>query len=297
MDKTERRIKFGWIAPTMGVPESGNVPIAIRQEDRVLPSVAEHFDSVWVFDHTLGFGNLDAPYLESWTTLTWLAARYPSLQVGNIVLAMGLRHPPLLAKMCATLQALTGGRVVLGTGAGWRAEEYTAYGYPFPATPTRVEQLDEAIRIIRRMWTEEAPTMEGKYYRIDGAHCSPRPDPAPPVMIGGTGEKLMIPLIARLADWWSVPPIPLEDYRRKRDLLHQQMETNSRRPSDMVQTYAVYNAQLPRAAEDSARWLERLQPFVNLGVTHFMFDCGNVTETEPVERFADEVITPLNRAK
>lgn len=297
MDKSSRRVKFGWIAPVMGLPESGNVPIITRQEGKVMPLVAEHFDSVWVFDHLLGFGNLDTPFLESWTTLTWLAARYPTLQIGNLVLAAGFRHPPLLAKMAATLHALSEGRFVLGIGAGWRHEEYDAYGYRFPTTPARVQQLDEAVQIIYRMWVEKAPTAHGKYYQVEEAYCSPRPVPTPPIMIGGTGEKLMIPLIARLADWWSVPPINIEDYRRKRNLLHKHMKATGRHPSEMTQVYAVYRAVLPSTAEDSAHWLDQLRPLVELGVTHFQFDFGNQEETEPIRRFAEEVIAPLNEVR
>lgn len=296
MVKPQRRVKFGWIAPVAGGQESGFVPIVMQQEETLLPTVAKHFDSFWIFDHLLGFGDLDNPYLESWTTLTWLAARYPNMQIGHLVMAAAWRNPALVAKMSATLHALSGGRFVLGMGAGWRAEEYLAYGYPFPAASVRIKQLDEAVQIIYRMWVEKAPTAHGKYFHVEQAYCSPRPTPPPPVMIGGTGEKMMIPLIARLADWWSVPPISVEDYARKRNLLRRHMKATGRHPSEMVQTFSIYNAKLPTSSEESAAWRDRLQPLIDLGVTHFMLDCGNISETAPIERFADEVISPVNAA-
>jgi alkanesulfonate monooxygenase SsuD/methylene tetrahydromethanopterin reductase-like flavin-dependent oxidoreductase (luciferase family) len=289
------QIKFGWIAPVAGTKESGQVPIVIQQEADVLPEVARRFDSLWVFDHTMGFGDLASPFLECWTTMTWLAARFPKVLVGSLVMAAGFRHPPLLAKMGASLQALSEGRFVLGIGAGWRRAEYEAYGYPYPSNAVRIAQLDEAVRIIRLMWTETAPSFQGKHYEVNEAYCFPKSNPMPPIMIGGVGEQLMLPLIARLADWWSVPPLrTLEEYKRKRDIVHKEAEAAGRDAGEIVQAYAIYSAKLPQSAEDSARWLEQLVPLVDLGVSHFMLDFGNVTSAGPIARFAEEVIAPLN---
>ncbi|UCC87721.1 MAG: TIGR03560 family F420-dependent LLM class oxidoreductase [Anaerolineales bacterium] len=288
------RIKFGWAAPVIGVPESEFVPIVMAQQAQILPVVAEHFDSVWVFDHFYGFDRRTDPYLECWTTLTWLAARFPRLQVGTLVMGVGYRNPALLAKMSATLQALSHGRLVLGIGAGWRGEEYAAYGYPFPKAAVRIQQLEEAVQIIRRMWREAAPSFTGKHYEIKKAYCPPQPSPPPPLMIGGQGEQLMLPLIARWADWWNAGFMDAETYRRKRDILHRHAEAAGRDPAQIVHTFMKEGLPLPATSRDSARWLDELRPLAELGVTHFMLDFGHVTSREPVLRFVEEVMAPLN---
>src|SRR5262245_21015497 len=196
-------MKFGWISPAIGPPESGHVPLVIYQDNHIFPQVIHHFDSVWVCDHFYGFDRKTDPFLEGFTALTWLAARYPNVLVGHHVLGVGYRNPALTAKMASTLHELSGGRFVLGIGAGWREEEYHRYGWEFPKASVRIAQLDEAIQLIRCMWTEEAPTFEGKHFQIREAYAPPRPNPVPPVMIGGSGERLMLPLVGRQADWWN----------------------------------------------------------------------------------------------
>jgi alkanesulfonate monooxygenase SsuD/methylene tetrahydromethanopterin reductase-like flavin-dependent oxidoreductase (luciferase family) len=290
------RIKFGWVVPVIGVAQSDYVPIAIAQQAEILPVVAEHFDSLWVYDHFYGFDQRSDPYLECWTTLTWLAAQFPALQVGTLVMGVGYRNPALVAKMGATLHTLSNGRLVLGIGAGWRGEEHEAYGYPFPRAAVRIQQLDEAVQIIRRMWTETAPSFRGEYFEIRDAYCRPLPGPPPPIMIGGSGEQLMLPLIARRADWWNIGSVDGETYRRKRDILHRHAEAAGRDPGEIVHTYMKTDRRLPESFEDAARWLDELRSLVELGVTHFMLDLGHVTSPELIVRFAQEVIAPLNAA-
>lgn len=289
-------INFGWVAPVTGIAEMDYTPLAIVQQAKILPTVAKHFDSLWIFDHFYGFDKPTDPYLECWTTLTWLAARFPSLDIGTIVMGVGYRNPALVAKMGASLQALSDGRLILGIGAGWRGEEYKAYGYPFPKPAVRIKQLEEAVQIIRQMWTETAPSFEGRYYKIEQAYCPPQPDPVPPIMIGGTGEQLMMPLIAREADWWNFGTLTLEDYRRKRDILYEQAQAAGRDPDKIRKTHFKMNSQLPESAEDSARWVDELRSWIEQGVTYFMLDCGHVPSTEPITRFAEEVIAPLNQS-
>jgi alkanesulfonate monooxygenase SsuD/methylene tetrahydromethanopterin reductase-like flavin-dependent oxidoreductase (luciferase family) len=167
--------------------------------DEQIATLPPAFTSLWVNDH-LQFG--DDPVLESWTWSTFLAARYPRFKIGQLVLGQGYRNPALLAKMGATLQLLSGGRFILGLGAGWAEEEYRAYGYGYPSRGARVEQLAEALQIIRLMWTEPKATFHGKHYTIDGAICSPRPDPAPPIFIGSPGPRV-IRIAAQYADGWT----------------------------------------------------------------------------------------------
>ena len=164
-----------------------------------LDGLPPDFTTVWIPDH-FQFGDSLRP--EAWTVLTYLAALFPRFRFGHLVLGQSFRNPALLAKMAATLQDLTGGRYILGIGAGWHEEEYRAYGYDYPSGGTRVEELAEAIEVIRAMWTESPATFHGKHYRIDGAYCVPRPDPPPPIMVGTNGPKALR-VTARLADWWN----------------------------------------------------------------------------------------------
>ena len=129
------------------------------------------------------------------------------------MLAQSFRNPALVAKMGATLQVLSGGHFVLGMGAGWHAEEYHAYGYAFPSPGTRVEQLDEALQLIRALWTHESVTFAGQHYQVTDACCEPKPDPLPLVMVGAFKPK-MLRLTATYADWWNVSSTGIEGYRR-----------------------------------------------------------------------------------
>ena len=285
--------EFGWISPVIGPPESGHVPIVMYQAEHILPTALEHFDSVWLADHFYGFERRTDPFLESWTTMTWLAARFPTVRLCHHVLGLGYRNPALTAKMAATLQTLSGGRFVLGIGAGWRQEEYAAYGYDFPKGSVRVRQLEEAIQICRLMWTETAPTFEGKYFTIRGAYAPPLPVPPPPILVGGSGEQLMLPMIGRRADIWNTfMPADLNSWLRKRDIVLESAANAGRQPSDITIS-VTREAPLPQNSAESAQWLETLQQWALLGVRQFVLDFGHVTSTEPVLRFADEVIRPM----
>jgi hypothetical protein len=147
------RVQFGWNAPAIGVPESGGQPIVMQELEHVLPVVAQQ------------------------------------LKVGGLVLCNNYRHPTLLAHVGKTLQAFSGGRLILGIGAGWRDDEYVRHGLPFESPAIRIRQLSEAIRLIRSMWAQPRTTFAGTYYQAQGLPCEPKPDPVPPIMVGGGGEK------------------------------------------------------------------------------------------------------------
>src|SRR5205814_3673542 len=138
----------------------------MRDVNRLLDYVKGHFESAWFIDH-LQFG--DVGMLEGWTMVTYMAALHPELRWGHTVICQSFRNPALLAKMGATLQFLSGGRFIFGIGAGWNEEEYRAYGYDFPSGSVRVEQLEEALQIIKAMWAEKKTTFNGKYYKVTEA--------------------------------------------------------------------------------------------------------------------------------
>jgi alkanesulfonate monooxygenase SsuD/methylene tetrahydromethanopterin reductase-like flavin-dependent oxidoreductase (luciferase family) len=224
------------------------------------------------------------------------------MQVGPLVLAVGFRPPALLGKMAATLHAWSGGRFIMGIGAGWREADYTSYGYPFPRAAVRIRQLDEALEIFQRMWTAPIPTFQGDYFQVAAAYCAPPPNPPPPVMIGGAGEQLMLPLIARRADIWDCyhsgdhATVDHADYQRKRDLLHDHAAALGRDPATITLSLSLGAARLPQSSADSARWVASLQPLVELGVRQFILDCGHVSTAEPIHRFGEEVIAVINGA-
>jgi len=163
------------------------------------------FDSLWTMDHVhqiASVGDRADPILEAYTTLAALAAVTSSARLGVLVSACGFRNPALLAKMVTTIDIISGGRAMLGIGAGWHEPEYRAYGMDFPAVRERLAQLAEAARICRLMFTEHAPHFTGTYHRVDRALNVPGPlDPAgPPILVGGGGERVLIPLVAKLGD-------------------------------------------------------------------------------------------------
>jgi alkanesulfonate monooxygenase SsuD/methylene tetrahydromethanopterin reductase-like flavin-dependent oxidoreductase (luciferase family) len=181
-----------------------------------LDQTAGPFDSLWFPDHVQYDGHKVA---EGWSLLMYALARYPGKLGGHEVLCNSFRNPAHLAKMVATAQALSGGRVILGIGAGWNEEEYLAYGWPFPPARVRIAQLAEAIEVIRSMWTQAPASYEGQHYRVAGARCEPRPDPIPPIMVGGSGEKYLLRVVARHADWWNYSFRTPEEYARKQQVL------------------------------------------------------------------------------
>ena len=143
---------------------------------------------------------------ECWTTLSALAALVPRLRIGTIVVGNTYRNPALVAKMAATVDVISGGRLILGIGAAWQENEHEAYGFAFPPVAERLARLDEACEVIKRLWTESKPSFAGRFYRLQNAPLMPKPvqRPHPELMIGGGGEKVTLRIVARHADHWNV---------------------------------------------------------------------------------------------
>jgi F420-dependent oxidoreductase-like protein len=185
----------------------------LRQADNRWSTIAESaricddlgFHSIHFIDHLLALPDPTGDILESWTTLTACAAITRRVRLGCNVMCNGFRSPALLAKMGATLDAISEGRFELGIGAGWHEPEFHAYGFEFPRPGVRIGQLAEAVRIIKRLWAGERLDFAGRHYRLTGGLCRPRPlqQPRPPVMIGGAGERTMLRLVAEEADIWN----------------------------------------------------------------------------------------------
>ena len=208
----------GWRLDLAGVPVDRHWPVlveAARNAERC------GYDSVWVFDHfhTVPVPTQEATY-EAWTLMAALAAVTDTIRLGQMCTCNGYRSPAHLAKVAASIDVISGGRLEMGIGAGWYEHEFDGYGYPFPSGRTRLDQLDEAIRIMKAMWTEDEVSFAGEHYQLDGAICRPKPVQQPhiPVWVAGGGEKVTLKLVARHADaanfGWT-----LDEFERKSALL------------------------------------------------------------------------------
>jgi len=221
------------------VPVPVGLNVWSRLVDATFPyfdQVVGPFDSLWLPDHVQYDGHKVA---EGWTLLVWALARYPDKRCGHEVLCNSFRNPAHLAKMIATAQALSGGRTILGIGAGWNEEEYLAYGWPYAAAPVRIAQLAEAIELIRRMWTEASASYAGRHYRVVNASCEPRPQPIPPIMVGGHGEKHLLRVVARHADWWNYGFRDHALYTHKQEILKSHCREAGRDYDAIVQVLRV----------------------------------------------------------
>jgi F420-dependent oxidoreductase-like protein len=203
-------MQFGLQHPNYNFDYDGRDASQIIDSLKNLATKAEKsgFDSFWVMDHfhqIPSVGKQEDPMLEGWTTISVLAGITSKIRLGTLVTGIIYRHPSVLAKMGAALDVLSKGRLFMGIGAAWNQEESLAYGIPFPTTKERLLRLEEAIQIIRKMWTEgEEPTatFNGKYYQMKNAYCNPKPiqKPSPPIMVGGSGEQYTLKIVAKYAD-------------------------------------------------------------------------------------------------
>lgn len=306
------KIQFGWRTPDW--PEGNHTtPEFIADIHRTLEVVSEHFDSAWVADHVVPWGRwvpVETDTVECMTMLSFLAAAYPQLTWGTIVLCQSYRNPALLAKMIANLCAFAPGRIVFGIGAGWKEDEYRAYGYPFPSAAVRIKQLDETCEIVKRLWTATPATFTGEYYQIKDAHLNPKPNPMPPFMIGGGGEKLTLRVVAKHADWYNLPGGSRANYQRKLDILREHCAEVGTDYDRIVKSWSCdCVAVAPTTAEarrmaDASKFCgpdstligtpdevaAELQAWVDLGVTHFQLRFTDFPALDGIKLFAREVL-------
>jgi alkanesulfonate monooxygenase SsuD/methylene tetrahydromethanopterin reductase-like flavin-dependent oxidoreductase (luciferase family) len=279
---------------------------------RFLTVAAGHFDSAWIVDH---LQIADTDVLEGFTTLAYTAALHPQFRFGHAVLCQSFRNPALLAKMGATLQLLSGGRFILGLGAGWNEEEYRAYGYDFPPAAVRVGQLEEALHIITALWTQEQVTFAGAYYQVSGAICQPRPQPLPPLSLGASRPR-MLRLAATYADEWDVSSTHIERYEVLVGAFERACVEVGRDPSAVGRAWSggcacastQREAELlaggrfgaDPAAEDFGfvgtpeQIVEQMRPFIALGVRRFKLDCVDFPRVRGLDLLINEVLPVFN---
>lgn len=280
------------------------------------------FDSLWVCDHLYGPQSPTIPILEAWSLLAGLAAVTDRVELGTLVTPTGMRNPAHLGKVVATVDAIAGGRVVPGFGAGWMAREHTDFGMPFLPTAARMDQLAETVDLLRAMWDPavDATTYHGTYVHADDVVCLPKPPRRPPILIGGAGEKRTIPLAARVADIWNNLAGTQADLPHKIDRLRDEMGRIGRDPAEVTisQQCLVIIAEDDAAAETAIgqaekifgghlgdprgdlaiagspeRVVEQIRRHVELGCTMFIAEFFGRETITPARLFAERVLPEL----
>ena len=303
---TRTSLQFGYNPPT-GTRQIERIDgrTFARDLQGVLEVAAQHFSSLWVSDHLM---TVEPWRMDVWTQLTWIAARFPGPMLGTIVMANSYRYPPLLAKMAASLQFFSHGRLILGYGAGWHEPEYRAYGYDFPSTRVRIAQMVEGLEVMQAMWTQSPATYEGRYYQVHEAYCEPLPQPLPIIMIGGEGEKYLLRAVAEHADWWNTVWHPTPVLRHKLAVLGQHCRDVGRdfasikktitRTTYLAATRAAAEARAgaalqrpePPFAGEPAALVEHLQELAEAGFELVQLVFPDFPRTDDMELFVDQVL-------
>lgn len=248
------------------------------------------FEHAWLNDHFLGPGStLPGPYLESWTLLAALAARTRRLRIGVMVTDNTYRHPAVLAKMAATVDVVSHGRLNFGLGTGWSEQQHRAYGIPLPAPGERVRRLGEACELIRLLWSEPTVTFEGRYYQLHEAPCDPKPvqKPFPPFAIGGEGEQTL-QVIARYADIWDCSVATPDIYAQKRVLLERYCTAIGRDSATIA-----YSRHISVDPTDLKATQAETRAFLEVGATHIIYHVPVPASQNILRRLAEEVALPL----
>jgi F420-dependent oxidoreductase-like protein len=304
--------RIGLQIPYFNLPGVGPAGLLDKLTEIATTAEASGFDSVWVMDHLNqipGVGTMDEWMLEGNTVLAALAARTKSVSLGLMVGGVTYRNPAFMAKVTSTIDVLSGGRAVLGIGAAWFEAEHVAFGYPFPPLKERFERLEEALQIFRAMFTQDQPSFSGEYYSIEKIHNNPPPIRGDiPIMIGGSGEKKTLRMVAQYADgsnlFGDVDRIRhlvgvLEEHCAKLDrdpaeitktrlgsiILHDTHDTAQK----LKDSHAAASADPERVgamitAGDTDSVGEQIQGFLDAGLDGLIFNMPQVYDLEQVER-------------
>jgi F420-dependent oxidoreductase-like protein len=241
--RTADGLLFGYHMPSYTFPAAAPTELFDRVAANVQAAETAGFDLVTVMDHFYqigGVGPAHEPMLEAYLTLAALATRTSRVGLATMVTGVTYRNPALLAKEVTTLDVISRGRAMLGIGAAWNESEHVGLGFEFPPIRERMDRLEEALEICHRMFTEERPSFSGRFYRIEQAINSPRPiNPGgPPILIGGSGERRTLRMVARYADLsnWFGPP---QEMQHKIDVLERHCEEVGRDPGTILRTVTL----------------------------------------------------------
>lgn len=279
------------------------------------------YDSVWVYDHfhSIPPPARPVPVFECWTSMAVLAGATERVRLGQMVTCTPYRNPATLAKVAACVDVASGGRLEMGLGAGWYQDEFDAYGYAFPSAGARIGFLGDAVEIVKRMWTEERATYEGKYASVRGALCDPKPvqRPRPPLWIGGSGRTKTLRIVARHADYSNF--VGGQDFIEKREALFEHCKEVGRDPAEIRLTLHLECIVAPDSgaveealerhppvwgeAPDSWRRrqlvgtpeevVDQARAYVGMGVSGFVMWFPDFPSTDGMELFAGEVVPAL----
>jgi len=297
-----KKVSLGWITQTV-VRSGATMDTIMADNDRFISRIEDKFEALWFDDH---FHKNDNPILETWTTLTYLSAKYPKFKFGTSVLCQSFRNPALLAKMTSTLQFLTNGRLIIGIGAGWKEDEFNAYNYKYESAKVRLEQLEDTAQILKSMWQHSPSTFIGTHYKIIDAQSRPLPSPPPELLIGGGGEKKTLRIVAKHADWMNISHITPDDYAHKLDILKQHCLDVGRDYDQIKKSVWVYinlaaSGKTPEKYDgdrfvltgDQDHVLSELQRFINAGAEHLMLRFVDFPSTDGLDLFLKEVYPRL----
>ena len=278
------------------------------------------YDSLWAFDHfyPIFVPDPSGPCMESWTLLGALSQHTQNARIGALVNGNTYRNPCLTAKMGATLDQISGGRLNLGLGAGWFELEHNSLGFDFKTVPQRLEALDESCQIIKSMFTQDKTTLKGKHYNVVDAVCNPKPiQKNVPLMIGGHGERVLLKIVAKHADMWNMTNADAAEMKRLIGVIERHADTVGRDADQIEKTLMLamsYNppkqrdemlngliAMMAQTTPEKARdrivignkqeCIDKIEGFIRAGVTHFIFmQVWPMIVEDEVQAFAEEVI-------
>jgi len=280
---------FTWAG---GTPEIGP-----RLADIAAAAEEAGFASLWVMDHLWqlppgsGWGGPEAPMLEAYTTLGFLARSTSTIRLGSLVGAIHFREPSLVVKAITTLDVLSGGRAYFGIGAGWYGAEAAGLGIPFPDKRERFARLEEALVLARRMWEPDRSPFHGRFVRADDPLIDPQPlsRPHPPIMIGGGGERRTLRLVAEYGDACNIlVPDPGES-RHKLDVLRRHCD-DAGRPWEEIETTVLLEADLRPGRQRPSDVLAAIAAQAAEGMEHVIVNLPDVDDPSRIETFRREIV-------